>query len=64
MSSMSAGGRAQVRGRLLRRAGLAAAVLLLLALLFLSSGHWLLGIIFAVAAAIAIWVFVQARSVR
>ena len=61
---MSAGGRAQVRGRLLRRAALAAGVLLLLTLVFLSSGHWLLGIIFGAAAFVAVWVFLQARSVR
>jgi len=35
-----------------------------LALLFLVSGHWLLGIITAVLAAVAIWAFVQARAVR
>ena len=61
---MSIGGRAQMRGRILRRAGLIGGVLLLVALLFLITGHWLLGLIFAGVAAAAIWVFVQARSVR
>jgi len=35
-----------------------------LALLFLASGHWVLGVNFGVAAAAAIWVFLQARNVR
>jgi len=61
---MSVGGRATTRERILRRAGLTAAVLVLLALLFLASGHWVLGIIFGVAAAAAVWVFLQARTVR
>lgn len=61
---MSVGGRAQMRGRILRRAGMIGAVLLLFALLFLVSGHWVLGLIFAAVAAAAIWVFLQARSVR
>lgn len=61
---MSVGGRAQTRQRWLRRAGLIAAVLLLLALLFLGSGHWLLGIVFGIAGAAAVWVFLQLRSVR
>jgi hypothetical protein len=49
---------------MLRRAGLIAGVLALLALVFLASGHWLLGVIFGAAAAVAIWVFLQARTVR
>ena len=61
---MSIGGRAQTRQRLLRRAGLIAAALAIVALLLLISGHWILGLIFAVAAAAAIWVFLQARTVR
>lgn len=61
---MSVGGRGQVRGRVLRRAGLIAGILVLLALLFLVSGHWVLAAIFAAAAAAAIWVFLQARTVR
>jgi uncharacterized membrane protein YccC len=61
---VSVGGRATTRQRLLRRAGLTGAGLAVLALLFLFSGHWILGIIFGLVAAAAIWVFVQARSVR
>jgi hypothetical protein len=61
---MSVGGRAQARGRVLRRAALAAGVLVLLALLFLVSGHWVLAVIVGAAAAVAIWVFLQARTVR
>jgi hypothetical protein len=61
---MSVGGRAQMRERILRRAALIAGVLVLLTLLFLVSGHWVLAIIFAAAAAAAIWGFLQARSVR
>ena len=61
---MTVGGRGRARDRILRRAALIAAVLVLLALLLLVSGHWVLGVIFAVAAAAAIWVFLQARTVR
>jgi hypothetical protein len=49
---------------MLRRVGLIAAVLVLLALALLTSGHLVLGVIFGVAAAVAIWVFLQARTVR
>lgn len=61
---MSSSGRAQTRGRWLRRSALLAAVLVLLALLLLSSGHWFLGIVFAIAAVAAAWVFLQLRNVR
>jgi hypothetical protein len=61
---MSVGGRAGARQRMLRRAGVLAGVLALVALLFLISGHWVLGVLFGIAAAVAIWVFLQARSVR
>jgi ABC-type nickel/cobalt efflux system permease component RcnA len=61
---MSFDGRPRVRQRMLRRAGLIACVLALLALLFLVSGHWVLGVIFGVAAAAGIWLFLQARTVR
>jgi hypothetical protein len=61
---MSVGGRADVRARVLRRAALIGGVLGLLALLFLISGHWILAVIFGIPAAIAIWVFLQARTVR
>ena len=49
---------------MLRRAGLIAGVLVLVALLLLISGHWVLGVVFGVAAAAAVWVFLQARTVR
>jgi len=61
---MSMTGRDQARQRLLRRTGIGAAVLVVLALLFLAGGHWIIGLILAVAAAAAVWVFLQARSVR
>jgi hypothetical protein len=61
---MSIDGRGQTRRRMLRRAGLIAGTLVLVALLLLASGHWVLGIIFGVAAVAAIWVFLQMRSVR
>jgi hypothetical protein len=61
---MSVGGRADTRGRVLRRTALIAGVLVLLALVFLASGHWVLGVIFGAAAVGAIWVFLQARTVR
>ena len=61
---MSVGGRGGVRERILRRAALIAGVLVLLALLFLLSGHWVLGVIFGIAGAAAVWVFLQARTVR
>jgi hypothetical protein len=61
---MSAGGRAGTRSRFLRRVALGAAVFVLLALVFFGSGHWLLGIVFAAAAVGAVWLYLQARSVR
>jgi uncharacterized membrane protein YccC len=61
---MSIGGRARARENILRRAGLIAGALALLALLFLVSGHWILGVIVGAAAAFAIWLFLQARAVR
>jgi hypothetical protein len=61
---MSVGGRANERGRILRRAALIAGVLVLLTLLFLATGHWILALIVGVAAAAAIWVYLQARTVR
>ena len=61
---MTVGGRGRVRENVLRRAALIAGVLLLIALLFLLSGHWVLGVIVGAAAAAAIWVFLQARTVR
>ena len=61
---MSAGGRARTRSTFLRRALLVAGLFVLLALLLLSSGHWILGIIAALIAIAGVWVYVQARSVR
>ena len=61
---MSVGGRADARSRALRRAGLIAGGLAILALLLLLTGHWILAIIFAIPAGVAIWVFLQARTVR
>ena len=61
---MSVGGRAGTRERLLRRAAWIAAALVLLTLLFLISGHWILAVIFGLAAAVAVWVFAQAQTVR
>jgi hypothetical protein len=61
---LSVGGRARTRERLLRRAALIAGALGLVAILLLLSGHWVLGVIFAVAAAAATWLFLQARAVR
>jgi len=49
---------------MLRRTGLTAAILVVAALLFLTSGHWIIGLVLAIAAAAAIWVFLQLRTVR
>ena len=61
---MSVGGRDRARGRMLRRAALIAGGLVLLALVLLVSGHWVLGVVLVLAAAAAVWVFLQARAVR
>jgi hypothetical protein len=61
---MSMSSRAAARARILRRASWAAGGLGLLTFLFLVTGHWVLAIIFGVAAAAAVWVFFQARTVR
>jgi hypothetical protein len=61
---MSAGGRASTRERVLKRTAMIGGVLVLLALLLLLSGHWILGVIFGAAGAAAVWVFLQARTVR
>jgi hypothetical protein len=61
---MSVGGRARERDRLLRRALIVAAALVVLTLLFLMTGHWVLAIISGIPAAVAVWVYLQARSVR
>lgn len=57
-------GRARTRGRVLQRAALIAAALVVVTVLLLVTGHWVLAIIAAVPAAVAVWVFLQARSVR
>jgi hypothetical protein len=61
---MSVGGRAQTRQRMLRRAALIAGILVLAALVFLFTGHWVLGVIFGVLAAAAVLVYLQVRTVR
>ena len=61
---MSSDGRAGLRGRYLRRVAILAGVLVLVALLFLVTGHWVLGLVFGAAAALAILVFRQMRTVR
>ncbi len=61
---MTVGGRGEARQRMVRRSGMGAIVLVVLALLFLLSGHWVLGIVFGLAAAAAVWAFVQLRSLR
>jgi len=61
---VSLGGRAQLRKRYVRWTAVIAAVLVLLALLLLSGGHWILGVFFGVVAAVAVVVFLQIRTVR
>ena len=51
---MTRGGRVQARGRLLRRAGLIAGVLVALTLLFAFSGPWVLTIVTGAVAAVAV----------
>ena len=53
-----------MRQRVLRRGGVVGGALVLLALILLLSGHWILGIVFGVAAVAAVWGLLQARSVR
>ncbi len=61
---MSMGGRASARQQMLKRAGLIAGVLVLIALLLIVTGHWILGIIFGAAAVLAVALFRALRSVR
>ena len=61
---MSVGGRAQTRQRMLRRAALVVGIFVLLALGFLVTGHWVLGVVFGVVAAVGVLVFFQVRTVR
>jgi hypothetical protein len=57
-------GRQRARDQVLRRALLIAGALVVLTLLFLLTGHWVLAIVAGVPAAIAVWVYFQARTVR
>ena len=61
---MSAGGRAEARGRMVRRAAFMAGALILLALVFLISGHVILALVFGLAGLAGIWAFRQIRGVR
>jgi hypothetical protein len=61
---MSVGGRGRTRERMLRRGALGAGGLVVLALLFLLSGHWIIGLIVAAAAIVSVWLLLQARTVR
>jgi len=61
---MSMSPRARARQSLQRRAGIATAVVVLLALILLLSGHWILGIILGVVAVAAVAAFRQLRTVR
>jgi uncharacterized membrane protein len=56
--------RGRARQTLQRRAGIATAVVILLAVILLLSGHWILGIIFGVVAVAAVAAFRQLRTVR
>jgi hypothetical protein len=61
---LSAGGRDRARRRVLQRTALIAGGLALLTILLLLSGHWVLGIIVGVPAVVAVWLWLQARTVR
>jgi hypothetical protein len=61
---MSFGGRARARGIILRRGALIAGALVVLALVLLLADQLVPGIIAAVLAAAAVWLFLQARTVR
>ena len=56
--------RGRARQSLQRRAGIVTAILIVLALILLLSGHWILGIIFGVAATAAVAALKQLRTVR
>jgi len=56
--------RARARQSLQRRAGIATAVVVLIALILLLSGHWILEIILGVVAVAAVAAFRQLRTVR
>ena len=61
---MSLSPRARARQSLQRRAGIVTVIVVVLALILLLSGHWILGILFGVAAAVAVAAFLQLRTVR
>jgi hypothetical protein len=61
---MSFGARGAARQRTLRWVTIAAAILVVLALIFLLSGSWILGIVFGALAVGSIWLLMQLRSVR
>jgi hypothetical protein len=61
---MAAGGRVRRRAQLLRIGVIAAAVLIVLTLLFAISGKWIAAIVFAVLAAAAVWYVQQVRALR
>jgi uncharacterized membrane protein len=56
--------RGRARQNLQRRAGIVTAIIVVLALILLLGGHWILGIIFGVAAVAAVAAFLQLRTVR
>jgi hypothetical protein len=56
--------RGRARQSLQRRAGIVTAVVVVLAIILLLSGHWILGIVFGVAAVAAVAAFLQLRTVR
>jgi hypothetical protein len=56
--------RARARQSLQRRAAIVTAIVVVLALILLLSGHWILGIIFGVVAVAAVAAFLQLRTVR
>jgi hypothetical protein len=56
--------RARARQDLQRRAGIVTAAVVLLALIFLLTGHWILFVIFGAAAVATVAAFLQLRKVR
>jgi hypothetical protein len=56
--------RARARQNLQRRAGIVTAAVVLLALIFLLTGHWILFVIFGAAAVATVAAFLQLRKVR
>ena len=61
---MATGGRAERRTQLLRMGYIAAAVLVVLTLIFAFAGSWILAIVAALLAAAALWYVRQVRAVR